>query len=91
MNLPVNLEDGVMGAKVEVPTIDGPVTMSIPKGTNPGQVLRFKGKGIKPPKSKEPGNQYVRIQVMLPDPPDLELSTMLEEWAKTKENAPSNE
>jgi len=91
INLPVNLEDAVLGAKVEVPTIDGSVTMSIPKGANTGQVLRFKGKGIKPPKSKEPGNQYVRIQVMLPDPPDPELSTMLEEWAKTKEKAPSNE
>jgi len=91
MNLPVKLEDAVLGAKIEVPTIDGSVTMSVPKGANSGQVLRFKGKGIQPPKTKEPGNQYIRIQVMLPDPPDPELSTILEEWAKTKKKAPSNE
>ena len=91
MNLQVNLEDAVLGAKVEVATIDGSVAMSIPKGANTGQVLRFKGKGIKPPTAKEPGNQYVRIQVMLPDPPDPKLSAILEEWAKAKEKVPSTE
>ena len=91
MDLPVNLADAVLGAKVEVPTIEGSVTMSIPRGANSGQILRLKGKGIKPPKAKAQGNQYVRLQVMLPDPPDPELSALLEGWAKIQEKAADTE
>ena len=91
LDLLVNLADAVLGAKVEVPTIDGSVTMSIPKGANSGQTLRLKGKGIKSPKAKAHGNQYVRLQVMLPDPPDPELSALLEEWAKIRGKAADNE
>ena len=91
MDLPVNLADAVLGAKVEVPTIEGSVTMSIPRGASSGKILRLKGKGIKPPKAKAQGNQYVRLQVMLPDPPDPKLSALLEEWAKIREKAADTE
>ena len=82
MDLPLALADAVLGAKVEVPTIDGPVTMTIPKGANNGQILRLKGKGIKPPRAKEAGNQYIHLQLTLPDPPDPELTALLEQWAE---------
>ena len=91
LDLLVNLADAVMGAKVEVPTIEGSVTMSIPRGANSGQILRLKGKGIKPPKAKAKGNQYVRLQVMLPDTPDPKLSALREEWAKIQEKASDTE
>lgn len=84
LDLPLKLADAVLGAKIEVPTIDGSVTMTIPKGTNSGRVLRLKGKGIKPPKAEKAGNQYVHLQVTLPDPPDPELTAVLEKWAKNQ-------
>ena len=46
-----------MGAKVEVPTIHGPVTVTVPKGANTGRTLRLKGKGITAGKSGTPGDQ----------------------------------
>lgn len=82
LDLPLALADAVLGAKVEVPTINGPVTMTIPKGANNGQTLRLKGKGIKAPKAEEAGNQYIHLQLTLPDPPDPELTGLLEQWAK---------
>ena len=85
LDLPIDLADAILGAKVEVPTINGLVSMSIPKGANTGRVLRLKGKGVKPPKAKSPGNQYIRILVMLPDPADSDLSELLVEWAKNRE------
>ncbi len=82
LELPLTLADAVLGAKVEVPTIDGTVTMSIPKGANSGQTLRLKGKGINPPKAKAAGNQYVHLAITLPDPPDPDLTALLEDWAE---------
>jgi len=81
LDLPLNLADAVLGAKIAVPTIDGHVTMTIPKGANSGQTLRLKGKGIKPPKADGAGNQYVHLLVTLPDPPDGDLTALLEDWA----------
>ncbi|MBL6952302.1 MAG: J domain-containing protein [Alphaproteobacteria bacterium] len=87
MDLPLALADAVLGAKIEVPTIDGPVTMTIPKGANNGQVLRLKAKGIKPPKATEAGNQYIHLQLTLPEPPDPELTALLEQWAAKQTQA----
>jgi DnaJ-class molecular chaperone len=87
MDLPLALADAVLGAKIEVPTIDGPVTMTIPKGANNGQVLRLKAKGIKPPRAKDAGNQYIHLQLTLPDPPDPELTALLEQWAEKQTKA----
>ncbi len=84
LDLPLRLADAVLGARIEVPTVDGSVAMTIPKGTNSGKVLRLKGKGIKPPNAEQAGNQYVHLQVTLPDPPDPELTALLEEWAKSQ-------
>ena len=87
MDLPLALADAVLGAKVEVPTINGPVTMTIPKGANNGQTLRLKAKGIKPPKAEQAGNQYIHLRLTLPDPPDPDLTALLEEWARKQVKA----
>ncbi len=86
LDLPLQLADAVLGARIEVPTIDGSVSITIPKGTNSGKVLRLKGKGIKLPKTGQAGNQYVHLQITLPEPPDPELTALLEEWAKGQGN-----
>ena len=78
VELPVTLTEAVSGGKITVPTIDGPVTMSVPKGSNTGTTLRLKGKGM--PNSGGRGDQYVRLEVVLPDKPDSVLEQFVEKW-----------
>ncbi len=62
---PVNLFDAVLGSKIEVPTLDGRVKMKIPPGTQCGQKLRLKGKGM-PDSRGHRGDEYVEIQIIIP-------------------------
>ena len=81
VQLPVTLGEAALGAKIDVPTIDGPVAMTVPKGSNSGTMLRLKGKGIAGAKGGARGNQYVRLNVMLPSSPDDTLNDFLERWS----------
>ena len=84
LELPVSLPEAVLGATIKVPTLDGQVAVKVPRGSNTGGTLRLKGKGIPDPKSGIAGDQYVKLKVVLPDPPDSELATFLERWAKDR-------
>jgi DnaJ-class molecular chaperone len=65
LELPVTLKEAVLGAKVKVPTPEGPVMLSIPKGTTSGKVLRLKGRGFTA-KNGSRGDQLVTVEVDLP-------------------------
>jgi DnaJ-class molecular chaperone len=78
LDLPVTLAEAVKGAKVKVPTVDGPVMLSIPAGSSSGKVMRLKGKGFSQ-KSGGRGDQLVRIMVDLPAD-DAALVKLLGEW-----------
>lgn len=78
LTLPVTLKEAVMGAKVKVPTPDGPVMLTIPKGTSSGRVLRIKGRGFTD-QSGQRGDQLVTIAVDLPAG-DAELEAFAERW-----------
>lgn len=82
-DLPISLPEAVLGAKVDVPTVDGKVRLSIPAGANSGQTLRLRGKGL-PRSGGGLGDQLVRLSVVLPDPPDPELERFLKRWATTR-------
>ena len=77
LDLPVSLDEAVLGAKVRVPTVDGPVMLSVPKGSSSGNVLRLKGKGFTGKKGQR-GDQLVTLMVEVPDDP--ELASFLENW-----------
>lgn len=77
IDLQISLVEAVEGAKIQVPTATGPVTLTIPEGANTGKVLRLKGKGV-----SEKGDQFVRLLVMLPDPPDEEMKRFLRKWGR---------
>ena len=79
MDLPVTAPDAILGAKVEAPTPEGPVTLSIPAGSNSGQVLRLKGRGA-PAAQGRRGDLLARLVVTLPDSPDAELKRFAEAW-----------
>ena len=79
--LPVTLGEAVLGGRIEVPTVDGTVSMTVPKGSNTGSRLRVRGKGAPPPGGGPRGDHYVTLKVVLPPSPDDELVRFVEEWS----------
>jgi DnaJ-class molecular chaperone len=77
LDLPVAIDEAALGAKVRVPTVDGPVMLSVPKGSTSGKILRLKGKGFTG-KGGARGDQLVTLMVDVPDDPDL--ARFLEGW-----------
>lgn len=80
VEVPVTLAEAALGGKIDVPTVDGPVTMTVPPNSNTGTTLRLRGKGV-PSAGGARGDQYVTLKVVLPDQPDDELKAFLEKWA----------
>ncbi|HEY4070561.1 MAG TPA: J domain-containing protein [Sphingomicrobium sp.] len=78
LDLPVSLKEAVLGAKVKVPTPEGPVMLTIPKGTTSGKVLRLKGRGFTAKDGKR-GDQLVTVEIDLPAH-DAELQKFAEGW-----------
>jgi len=65
VDLPVSVGEAYRGAKVRVPTLDGAVTLTVPKHAQSGQVARLKGKGVK--RQNQQGDLYVRFEIKLPE------------------------
>ena len=82
IDLPVTLNEAVQGAKIKVPTVDGPVMLSIPAGSTSGKVMRLKGKGFSQ-KSGGRGDQLVRLVVDLPAD-DAALTQFVDEWTDAR-------
>lgn len=64
--VPINIVQATLGAEIKVPTLDGQVTMKVPEGTQPGKVMRLKGKGIPSLRGGGRGDQLVRMKVVVP-------------------------
>jgi DnaJ-class molecular chaperone len=79
--VPVTLTEAMLGAKIEVPTIDGKTTMTLPAGTQNGRQLRLRGKGAPQMQGGGRGDQYVTIRVILPETLDARSRELLEEFA----------
>jgi molecular chaperone DnaJ len=77
--VPVTVSEATLGAKVEVPTIDGRSLVRIPPATNSGKTLRLKEKGVPSARSGARGDQYVQIQVIVPQPTDERVRTLMKE------------
>src|ERR1700674_1698528 len=77
--VPVTVPEASLGAKVEVPTIDGRSLVRIPPGTNSGKTLRLKEKGVPSARNGERGDQYVEIQVVVPEPTDERVRNLMKE------------
>jgi molecular chaperone DnaJ len=65
VTLPITFAEAALGAQVKVPTLDGPVTVKVPAGTQPGKTVRVRGRGIAPAKG-EPGDLLVTFDVEIP-------------------------
>jgi len=81
MDLPVTVQEAVQGARIAVPTIDGPVTVTVPKASNAGTRLRLRGKGAIEPKSGTRGDQHLTLKVVLPEANDG-FDRLVNDWSK---------
>jgi DnaJ-class molecular chaperone len=79
LELPITLKEAVLGAKVKVPTPEGPVMLTIPKGTTSGKVLRLKGRGFTAKDGKR-GDQLVTAEIDVPSA-DADLQKFAEDWS----------
>jgi molecular chaperone DnaJ len=79
IEIPVTVSEATLGAKIEVPTIDGRALVRIPPGTNSGKTLRLKEKGVPSARNGERGDQYVEIQVVVPPPTDERVRNLMKE------------
>ena len=76
VRVPVALSEAIQGAKIDLPTPKGTISLTIPAGTSSGKRLRIKGHGV--PFADAAGDLYAEIQVQLPEPIDADLS----DWAR---------
>lgn len=81
LDLPITLYEAVLGAKVNVPTLEGQVEMGIPAGTNGGRTLRLRGKGLLTA-SRTRGDLLVALRVVLPDDAKTELAELARQLAE---------
>ena len=78
--VPITLDEAVLGAKIEVATTTGKVQLTLPKGTGSGRVFRLKGKGVRNMSSGISGDQLVTIKIVMPEEIDEDLAYFFSVW-----------
>lgn len=76
LDLPISLEEAVLGARVRVPTLDAPVDLNIPRGTSGGRTFRLRGRGL-PKADGGRGDMLITTRIVLPEQPDPELEALM--------------
>lgn len=89
LELPITISDAILGTKKEVPTLYGPIILTIPAGTQSGTKLLVKDKGIANVSNRHKGNMYVIINVVIPDHLDRKQKELIEALKAT--NLEANE
>ena len=88
VRVPVTVAEATLGAKIEVPTMDGRALVRIPPGTNSGKTLRLREKGVPNARNGARGDQYVEIQVVVPQPTDERVRTLMKDLEKVAQEDP---
>jgi DnaJ-class molecular chaperone len=82
IELPITLDEAVLGGKVRVPTIDGAVELSIPANTSSGRTFRLKGKGF--PAKSGAGDLMATVRIVLPETSDQALEELMKSWRELR-------
>jgi molecular chaperone DnaJ len=88
IKVPVTVSEATLGAKIEVPTMDGRALVRIPPGTNSGRTLRLREKGVPSARNGARGDEYVEIQVVVPQPTDERVRNLMKELEKVAPEDP---
>jgi molecular chaperone DnaJ len=86
--VPVTVSEATLGAKIEVPTIDGRSLVKIPPGTNSGSTLRLREKGMPSARNDSRGDQYVEVQVVVPKRTDERVRNLMKELEQIEPEDP---
>jgi DnaJ-class molecular chaperone len=82
IELPISLNEALLGSEIKVPTIDGSVRLKVPALMGPGKKLRVPGKGVLNPKTGKRGDQLVTLRIVMPEKIDSHFKESIEAWAK---------
>jgi molecular chaperone DnaJ len=83
LDLNINIAQAVLGAEVDVPSVDGPAKLKIPAGIQPGKVLRLRGKGVPHLRGNGRGDQLVVVNVEIPKSLTIEQRKLFEQLANS--------
>ena len=84
IDIPISFIDATLGKKIDVPTVYGECEVEIPAGTQPNQILRLKGRGIKDMRKGTPGDEYIHVQIKTPTKLSKEQKKLLEDYQKSE-------
>lgn len=87
-SIPVTVPEAALGAKIDVPTIDGPTVMRIPPGTQSGQKFRLRDRGVPSLRGNVRGDQFVEVRIVLPSVISEETKKVLAEFARLNSENP---
>ncbi|WP_072385069.1 DnaJ C-terminal domain-containing protein [Hyphomicrobium sp. CS1BSMeth3] len=91
LELPITIDEAVLGGKIEVATISGRVALQIPKSTSSGRIFRLKGKGVRSATDGSVGDQLVTIRIVMPENVDESLSYFMAEWRQRNRYDPGRD
>ena len=86
--VPVTIDEAILGGKIEVATVQGRVQLNLPKGTNSGQIFRLKGKGVRNTSNGLTGDGLAAIRIVMPPAIDDSLSYFFSEWRQSHKYDP---
>jgi DnaJ-class molecular chaperone len=91
LELPITIDEAVLGGKIEVATVSGRVALQMPKGTSSGRIFRLKGKGVRSATDGSMGDQLVTIRIVMPESVDESLSYFMAEWRQSHRYDPGRD
>jgi molecular chaperone DnaJ len=91
IKVPISVWEAALGAKIEVPTIDGRTLLKIPQGTKNGQRFRLREKGVLNSRTNQRGDQIVEVAIEAPEPRDERTRELLKEMSKLHPEDPRAE
>ena len=83
IEVPLDAVDAALGTELDIPTVYGDVKLTVPAGTQPGQILRMRGQGVKDLRSGKPGDQYVHLAIKIPTNMSKEQKDLLTKYKET--------
>jgi len=83
IEIPLDFVDAILGCKIDVPTVNGEASLEVPAGTQPNQILRMRGQGIKDYRTGKPGDQYVHFVLKIPTSLTKEQKDILNKYKDT--------